>query len=31
VPPLVGFCVMTTSSTWPAIERRGAFGRHQIF
>jgi flavin reductase (DIM6/NTAB) family NADH-FMN oxidoreductase RutF len=25
-PPLVGFCVMTTSSTWPAIERRGTFG-----
>lgn len=25
-PPLVGFCVMTTSSTWPAIERRGGFG-----
>ena len=25
-PPLVGFCVMTTSSTWPAIERQGAFG-----
>ena len=26
VPPLVGFCVMTTSSTWPAIERQGSFG-----
>jgi 3-hydroxy-9,10-secoandrosta-1,3,5(10)-triene-9,17-dione monooxygenase reductase component len=25
-PPLIGFCVMTTSSTWPAIERQGAFG-----
>ena len=25
-PPLVGFCVMTTSNTWPAIERRGSFG-----
>jgi len=25
-PPLVGFCVMTTSSTWPAIERQGSFG-----
>ena len=24
-PPLVGFCVMTTSNTWPAIERRGSF------
>jgi 3-hydroxy-9,10-secoandrosta-1,3,5(10)-triene-9,17-dione monooxygenase reductase component len=25
-PPLVGFCVMTTSNTWPVIERRGSFG-----
>ena len=25
-PPLVGFCVMTTSSTWPAIERHRSFG-----
>jgi 3-hydroxy-9,10-secoandrosta-1,3,5(10)-triene-9,17-dione monooxygenase reductase component len=25
-PPLVGFCVMTTSNTWPAIERSGSFG-----
>src|SRR5256714_12191834 len=25
-PPLVGFCVMTTSNTWPAIERSGCFG-----
>ena len=25
-PPLVGFCVMTTSSTWPAIERQRSFG-----
>jgi 3-hydroxy-9,10-secoandrosta-1,3,5(10)-triene-9,17-dione monooxygenase reductase component len=25
-PPLVGFCVMTTSSTWPAIQRTGRFG-----
>lgn len=25
-PPLVGFCVMTTSSTWPVIERTGNFG-----
>ena len=25
-PPLVGFCVMTTSNTWPSIERSGSFG-----
>jgi 3-hydroxy-9,10-secoandrosta-1,3,5(10)-triene-9,17-dione monooxygenase reductase component len=25
-PPLVGFCVMTTSSTWPVIEQCGRFG-----
>ena len=25
-PPLVGFCVTTTSNTWPAIERSGSFG-----
>src|SRR5581483_833399 len=25
-PPLVGFCVMTTSNTWPVIERSGSFG-----
>lgn len=25
-PPLVGFCVMTTSSTWPVIESCGRFG-----
>jgi 3-hydroxy-9,10-secoandrosta-1,3,5(10)-triene-9,17-dione monooxygenase reductase component len=25
-PPLVGFCVMATSNTWPAIERSGSFG-----
>ena len=25
-PPLVGFCVMTTSSTWPVIEWCGRFG-----
>lgn len=25
-PPLVGFCVMTTSNTWPTIERSGSFG-----
>ena len=25
-PPLVGFCVMTTSNTWPLIERSGSFG-----
>jgi len=25
-PPLVGFCVMTTSNTWPAIERSRSFG-----
>ena len=25
-PPLVGFCVMTTSSTWSAIERQRSFG-----
>src|SRR5581483_4777814 len=25
-PPLVGFCVMTTSNTWPAIERQRSFG-----
>jgi 3-hydroxy-9,10-secoandrosta-1,3,5(10)-triene-9,17-dione monooxygenase reductase component len=25
-PALVGFCVMTTSNTWPAIERSGSFG-----
>jgi flavin reductase (DIM6/NTAB) family NADH-FMN oxidoreductase RutF len=25
-PMLVGFCVMTTSNTWPAIERGGSFG-----
>ena len=25
-PPLVGFCVMVTSSTWPAIERTCHFG-----
>ena len=25
-PPLVGFCVMTTSSTWPAIGRQRSFG-----
>lgn len=24
-PPLVGFCVTLTSSTWPAIERSGRF------
>src|SRR5581483_3231517 len=24
--PLVGFCVMTTSNTWPAIERQRSFG-----
>lgn len=24
-PPLVGFCVMTDSSTWPLIERTGRF------
>jgi 3-hydroxy-9,10-secoandrosta-1,3,5(10)-triene-9,17-dione monooxygenase reductase component len=24
-PPLVGFCVMLTSSTWPVIERSGHF------
>jgi 3-hydroxy-9,10-secoandrosta-1,3,5(10)-triene-9,17-dione monooxygenase reductase component len=24
-PPLVGFCVMTTSSTWPVIEQCGRF------
>jgi 3-hydroxy-9,10-secoandrosta-1,3,5(10)-triene-9,17-dione monooxygenase reductase component len=25
-PPLVGFCVSNASSTWPIIERAGAFG-----
>jgi 3-hydroxy-9,10-secoandrosta-1,3,5(10)-triene-9,17-dione monooxygenase reductase component len=25
-PPLVGFCIMTTSKTWPAIEHSGCFG-----
>jgi 3-hydroxy-9,10-secoandrosta-1,3,5(10)-triene-9,17-dione monooxygenase reductase component len=25
-PPMVGFCVMTTSSTWPLIEQCGRFG-----
>ena len=25
-PPLVGFCVATTSGTWPLIEAAGAFG-----
>ena len=25
-PPLVGFCVMTTSNTWPVIEHSGSFG-----
>lgn len=25
-PPLVGFCIMTTSTTWPVIERSARFG-----